>query len=51
MREPVNIKTNNNGFMFHLSEAIPGVDFVDFSDVIFPSVDSEQPSVRVVELI
>lgn len=36
--------------MCNLGQAIPGVNFVDFPDVVLPSVDGEQASVGVVEL-
>lgn len=36
--------------MGNLCQAVPGVHFVDFPDVILPSVDGEQASVGVVEL-
>lgn len=36
--------------MCNLCQAIPGVNFVDIPDVIFPSVDGEEASVGVIEL-
>lgn len=34
----------------HLRQAVPGVDFVDFPDVVLSGVDGEQAGVGVVEL-
>lgn len=47
------IKTNKPvsvSLASHLRQAVPGVDFVDFPDVVLTGVDGEQAGVGVVEL-